>query len=174
MSYEQKESDLVPIKTVINNVKKMASDFASTKIAKSEGLVINTVNYEDCARNKFSVWGPCISDMTLQVNNERMPVIREPNYTDKTWDIETDKIPLVVGNEDPNPGAKLKTISLREYLENFNDYMSTPPKNGKKLNLIANDMFAKQSDKHVVMSSQCCFFHRKRYCMFYLYIFMRI
>ena len=30
-----------------------------------------------------------------------------------TWDVELDKIPLVVGNEDPNPGAKLKTVSFQ-------------------------------------------------------------
>merc|ERR1712113_910491 len=35
--------------------------------------------------------------------------------------------------------------------------MSAPPKSGKKINLISDDIFAKQSDKHVIMSSQCCF-----------------
>mmetsp|Transcript_63537 Transcript_63537/g.101111 ORF Transcript_63537/g.101111 Transcript_63537/m.101111 type:complete len:676 (+) Transcript_63537:105-2132(+) len=157
MFTEQKQSDNVPLQTVIRNVQKMASDSSARKIAQSHSLAINTVSYEDCARNKFSVWGPCISDMTLQVDNQRMPVIREPNYTDKTWDVETDKIPVVVGNHDENPGAELNTISLREYLENFHKYMSTPPKQKKPINLLANDMFAKQSDKHVIMSSQCCF-----------------
>ena len=155
--FDQKEDDHIPMQTVINNVKKMAWDAKANQIANGQSLSINTVSYEDCARNKFSVWGPCISDMTLQVNDQRMPVIREPNYTDKTWDVETDKIPLVVGNHDTNPGAQLKTVSLRDYLENFNDYMSAPPTNNKKINLLANDMFAKQTDKHVVMSSQCCF-----------------
>ncbi|ETO01906.1 hypothetical protein RFI_35533 [Reticulomyxa filosa] len=30
--------------------------------------------------------------MTLQVNKNLMPVIREPNYSDKTWDMSMDKI----------------------------------------------------------------------------------
>ena len=58
-----------------------------------------TVTWEDCARYKQSVWGPCISDMTLQVGDNRMPVIRKNNYTDVTWDIKLDNIPIVVGNE---------------------------------------------------------------------------
>lgn len=153
--FSNTEDEHVPIQTVIDNVKKMTTNSKCKEMASKHKLSITNVQYEDCARDKFSVWGPCISDMTLQVNNERMPVIREPNYTDTTWDVELDKIPLVIGNEDNNPGAELKTISLRQYLENFSDYMSVPSTN--KINLISNDIFAQQTDKHVIMSSQCCF-----------------
>eukprot|EP01084_Bolivina_argentea_P072595 131816_1 len=160
MSYwNQNKEEHVPIQKVINNVKKMVHDPSAKKLASKNGLAIHSVTYEDCARNKHSVWGPCISDMTLQVDSERMPVIRHPNYTDKTWDVETNKIPLVVGNHDSNPGAKLDTISLKEYLENFHLYMATPPKTeNTKINLLCTDPFAKQTDSHVIMSSQACFF----------------
>ena len=54
--------------------------------------------------------------MTLQVNQSCMPVIRQPNYTDKTWDVAIDKVPIVVGNHTPNPSEHLQTISLKDYL----------------------------------------------------------
>jgi len=145
------------MQTVINNVKAMANNHQARQMATKQGLAINTVSWEDCARSKNSSWGPCISDMTLQVDKQRMPVIRAPNFTDTTWDVEMDKIPVVVGNHDGNPGAKLTTVSLRQYLENLNDYMTAPPADGKKLDLIAKELLGKQTDKHVIMSSQCCF-----------------
>eukprot|EP00485_Elphidium_margaritaceum_P008065 CAMPEP_0202702160 /NCGR_PEP_ID=MMETSP1385-20130828/15183_1 /ASSEMBLY_ACC=CAM_ASM_000861 /TAXON_ID=933848 /ORGANISM="Elphidium margaritaceum" /LENGTH=611 /DNA_ID=CAMNT_0049359753 /DNA_START=51 /DNA_END=1886 /DNA_ORIENTATION=+ len=151
----EEKQEYVPMSQVIQNVQSMVYDAQASAIVHAESLSITNVTWEDCARDKFSVWGPCISDMTLQVNEQRMPVIRQPNYTDKTWDVELDKIPVIVGNESPNPGAATTTISLRQYLENFSEYMTTPK--GNTLNLIANDPFAKQSDKHVIMSSQCCF-----------------
>jgi len=147
----------VPMQTVINKVKAMARDHEARQMAQTHKLAIQTVSWEDCARSKNSSWGPCISDMTLQVDKQRMPVIRAPNFTDTTWDVEMDKIPVVVGNHDSNPGAKLTTVSLRQYLEKLNDYMTAPPKDGQKLDLIAKELLGKQTDQHVIMSSQCCF-----------------
>jgi len=157
MAAVDEKQDHVPMQTVINNVKAMANNHQARQMATKQGLAINTVSWEDCARSKNSSWGPCISDMTLQVDKQRMPVIRAPNFTDTTWDVEMDKIPVVVGNHDGNPGAKLTTVSLRQYLENLNDYMTAPPADGKKLDLIAKELLGKQTDKHVIMSSQCCF-----------------
>eukprot|EP01084_Bolivina_argentea_P085212 154001_1 len=126
--------------SVINKVKQMATyNSNAKKYAAQYNLDIVTVSWDDNARFKNSVYGPCISDMTLQVNSHRMPVIREPNYSDKTWDVPIDKIPIVVGNEcdndDDEKKNEYKTISLKEYLSSFDEYITKPIEN-KKINLL--------------------------------------
>ena len=93
--------------------------------------------------------------MTLQVNQSCMPVMREPNYTDKTWDVAIDKIPIVVGNHTPNPDETLQTMPLNQYLKNFSNFMSNDQyrKQNKKLDLLRPG----KKDSHVIMSSQACF-----------------
>ena len=62
---------------VIEKLTNMVSyDSNANKLRKKVGLNINYVSWEDCVRNKGSSWGPCISDMTLRVNQACMPVIR--------------------------------------------------------------------------------------------------
>jgi len=124
------------------------------RLAKTHGLDVMNVTWEDNARTKNSSLGPCISDMTLQVTSQRMPVIRQPNFSDKTWDVSIDKIPIVVGNE--RKGEKLRSVSLKEYLLNFDKYMSKPPSSGS-LSLLLTDDNSKQKDSHVIVSSQACF-----------------
>eukprot|EP01113_Clastostelium_recurvatum_P007054 TRINITY_DN1324_c1_g1_i2.p1 TRINITY_DN1324_c1_g1~~TRINITY_DN1324_c1_g1_i2.p1 ORF type:complete len:552 (+),score=143.09 TRINITY_DN1324_c1_g1_i2:127-1656(+) len=130
----------------------MASDSEARRLASMYGLDINTVSWEDNARSKNSSWGPCISDMTLEVGTHQMPVIRPPNYSDLTWDVPMDKIPLVVGNE---TGGPLYTVTLKEYLEKFRMYLhdSTPA------NWAGSDqsLLAAERDSHVIMSAQACF-----------------
>ena len=109
---------------ICTKVSNMVSDKEATKLASKYGLNIVKISWEDNARTKESVWGPCISDMTLQVNNKLMPVIRQPNYTDLTWDIPMEEIPLMVGNEF---GDELYKTNLKEYLENFRTYLSGKP-----------------------------------------------
>ena len=175
-------------KQVINKVKLMTHHKSNAKMyANKYKLDIVNVTWEDSARFKkyvhflqsnqnyiisnniiiicmsynSSIWGPCISDMTLQVDNERMPVIREPNYSDKTWDVKIEKIPIVIGNQclidddiknDNNNGNNLQTISLKEYLCKFDKYMTKPMEN-IDINLLRKN----NKDSHVIMSSQCCF-----------------
>ena len=93
--------------------------------------------------------------MTLQVNESCMPVMREPNYTDKTWDVAIEKIPIVVGNQTSNPDEHLQTISLKDYLKHFSDFMSNDVyrNNNTKINLLRSG----NKDSHVIMSSQACF-----------------
>ncbi|ETO33452.1 hypothetical protein RFI_03654 [Reticulomyxa filosa] len=117
------------------------------------------VTWEDNARSKNSEFGYAKkkkkkNDMTLQVNKNLMPVIREPNYSDKTWDMSMDKIVIVVGNEKKD--QILKSIPLKEYLESFDQYMSKPPAI-IKLNLLCEDSDNDDMDTHVIMSSQACF-----------------
>eukprot|EP01083_Nonionella_stella_P228671 810189_1 len=153
----QQPNNQLSLDDVIVKVTNMVSyDSNANILAKNAGYNINYVSWEDCARNKGSVWGPCISDMTLRVNNSCMPVIRKPNYSDITWDVPMNKVPIVIGNETSNPKQNLQTISLTDYLSNFSDFMTnTHYKNtNKKINLISQK---ENKDSHVIMSSQTCF-----------------
>jgi len=149
------------LQDVIVKVTDMVShDSTAQKLAKQQGLNITYVTWEDCARNKGSCWGPCISDMTLRVNDACMPVIRAPNYDDKTWDVEMTKIPIVVGNHVVSnkdaQGETLQTISLKDYLSNFRDFMTNEQYRKKQVEI---DLTCQQENKdtHVIMSSQACF-----------------
>jgi len=132
--------------TTLQKVTKMANNNRATTLAGEFGLSIQNVSWEDCARTKQSSWGPCISDMTLQVEKTPLPVVRLPNFTDVSWDQPLKNIPLNVGNEQ---GKDLQQISLYEYLENISQYLHTP---GSIKSLIAPER-----DSHAIMTSQACF-----------------
>lgn len=135
--------------TVVNEVCGMAQDSTARRLAGNHGLAIQTVSWEDTGRCKGSSWGPNISDMTLEVNNRRLPVIRNPNFADLTWDVRMKDIPIAVGNE---AGEPMRKISLDEYLQNFRSYLHNPNEwPGSERSLLAD------RDTHVLMSSQACF-----------------
>lgn len=138
--------------TVLDRVQNMVHEDKAKKIAEEYGLSIQNVSWEDNARDKGSSWGPCISDMTLQVNEKPMPVIRFSNYEDITCDIKLDKIQLVVGNERSEKDAVFCTVTLKEYLENFKDYLHDPSswKGGRRSLL-------REKDTHAIVSAQACF-----------------
>ncbi|MGD1715632.1 hypothetical protein [Dapis sp. BLCC M172] len=112
--------------------------------------------WEDTARTPGSVWGPNISDLTLQVRHpeelgrrELLPVIRYPNFTDKTGDVPLELVKIKVGNE---KGKKLEVVSLEEYLTNLQQYISYPSKfNPESQSLLT------EKDTHVLVSAQACF-----------------
>jgi hypothetical protein len=121
------------------------------------GLNVLNVMWEDTARTPGSAWGANISDMTLQVRSsdsptarkELLPVIRYPNFTDKTGDVPLDLVKMKVGNEKSN---ELKIITLREYLTNLDKYISYP----RKFNQ-ANQPLVTAHDTHALVSAQACF-----------------
>ena len=128
----------------------MVTNTNAINLASKYGLNIVYASWEDNARNKESSWGPCISDMTLQVEDRMMPVIRQPNYTDLTWDVPMDKIPLVVGNESDDP---LYQVNLKDYLKDIRSYLTKPNSwKGKEKSL-----YCEAKDSRVIMSSQACF-----------------
>ena len=137
--------------TCADIVCKMPSNTATCRLASKVGLHIETVSWEDNVRDKDSCWGPCISDMTLSVDKRDMPLIKNTsNFDDETWDVEIEKIPLLVGNED---GSMLRTVTLKEYLGNFRDYLHAPSKwPGSSKSLLAPE-----KDQHVICSAQTCF-----------------
>jgi hypothetical protein len=110
-------------------------------IAKSRGLDITKVTWEDVGRSNNSCWGHQISDMTLAVEGELCPVVRKPNFTDLTCDLPINQFKVKVGNEDGK--ETLELISLKEYLS------SIPSKNGP-VNLI------RDRDNKILVSSQAC------------------
>ncbi|MBZ5713367.1 hypothetical protein [Nannocystis pusilla] len=120
------------------------------------GLHLLHVTWEDTARYKGSAVGPNISDMTIQVQSRSrgrpwltcMPVIRFPNFADRTGDLPIDVVRLHVGNE---RGEPLRTIGLREYLADLRAHLTCPDGwAGDVGTLLA------PRDTHVLVSPQAC------------------
>lgn len=139
--------------TTIEKVQSMISNPLSVALARENGMEIQTVSWEDTARCKNSCWGPNISDMTLQVRDKkgeyhRMPVIRNPNFADKTSDISIDAIKVKVGNE---VGSEvLTTMTLRQYINEIVKYALDGTFKGPMLR-------EKDEDDKVIYSAQTCF-----------------
>jgi len=157
---EQRERDRY--RTVIDRTASMTNDGNARSLARKHGLDVLDLTWEDTGRYKGSAVGPNISDMTIQVSDALpgtagkgakrvtcMPVIRFPNFSDKTADISIDDVFLRVGNE---RGAKLRSISLREYLRDLRKYLSKPSSwAGSETSLLA------PREKEVLVSAQACF-----------------
>ncbi len=63
---KQKEREVVPLEDVIAKVNKMTdSESKAFKYASDEHLEIVDVTWEDCARDKDSIWGYVLSQITL-------------------------------------------------------------------------------------------------------------
>jgi len=144
---------------VIQATANMVRDRGAQALVRQQRLSLINLTWEDTARFKNSAVGPNISDMTIQVQymNPRtekfrltcMPVIRFPNFSDKTADIRIGKFFVLVGNES---GRSLRRVSLREYLGNFRKYLSKPGSwKGRGTSLLA------KRDTHVLVSAQACF-----------------
>ncbi len=146
-------------RSVVEQTAGMVSDAEARKLAKRHGLDIVNVTWEDTGRFKGSSVGPNISDMTIQVQQRDpktgrytltcMPVIRYPNFTDRSADLALDDFYLRVGNE---KGRAPSRISLREYLGDLRRYLSKPSSwAGPHRSLLA------ERDTHVLVSAQACF-----------------
>jgi hypothetical protein len=144
---------------VIKKAANMVGDGEIQALAQQFGLHILNVTWEDTGRYKNSAVGPNISDMTLQIQQQdphtgtyylsAMPVIRYPNFSDKTGDISLDKFYLLVGN---HKGQSLKRVTLREFLGNIREYLHNPSSwKGYGTSLLAD------RDTHVLVSAQACF-----------------
>ena len=151
---EQRNDDY---ERVVAKVAGMTSDQQALEYAKKYELDIINLTWEDTARFEGSSVGPNISDMTIQVHHGSkearqmtcMPVIRFPNYTDKTADIPLGKLYAMVGNE---KGKDLKSIPLGALLEDPRPLMSNSASWPG-----TNNMLLAQRDSHVLVSAQACF-----------------
>lgn len=142
---------------VVSRVAGMTSDPAARELAAKYGLDIINITWEDTGRFEGSAVGPNISDMTIQVHHGSkesrrmtcMPVIRFPNFTDKTADIQLGKLYARVGNE---KGQEPKTIPLGALLEDPRPLLSNSASwTGSASMLLAT------RDSHVLVSAQACF-----------------
>ncbi len=144
---------------MVQRVADMVNDERAYGITGAFNLQLLNVMWEDTGRWEGSSVGPNISDVTIEVEGYKrgkehhtylMPVMRYDNFTDKTADIKIDKILIPVGNQ--TEGGKLELVSLREMLENPEQYLSTHDKGKiKKHTLLA------KRDTHVLVSAQHAF-----------------
>jgi hypothetical protein len=143
----------------IRETAEMVNDREAVALARRCGLNVLNLTWEDTGRYKNSAVGPNISDMTIQVGAEGpntrrfrvtcMPVIRYPNFSDKTCDLDPRDFTLLVGNQD---GIRLKRISLYDFLAEPTAYLSKPESwKGRHRTLLCN------RDSKVLVSAQACF-----------------
>jgi hypothetical protein len=132
----------------------MASNPSAKQLASRYGLDILNLTWEDTGRYKNSAVGSNISDMTIQVDSNPggpvcMPVIRHPNYSDISTDIDPHDFTLLVGNQE---GTSLKRISLYDFLRDPTAFLSNPKSwLGHHRSLLA------ARDSKVLVSAQACF-----------------
>jgi hypothetical protein len=139
-------------------VESMVSDPQAQSVIRRHGLNLVDLTWEDTGRYKNSAVGPNISDMTIQIQRKDprtgnyslhcMPVIRFPNFSDRTGDVPLDKFYLLVGNE---KGKGLRRVSLKDFLEEPRRYLHDP-----KSWLGGNKSLLAPGDSHALVSAQSC------------------
>ena len=154
-----KAEDYAAYQNVIKNVCQMTQNREAQDCAKTHGLRIQNILWEDTGRYKGSSVGPNISDLTIQVRHKKpsgeydlhcMPVIRYPNFSDKTTDIPPQKLSVLVGNEQ---GKDLEEVSLDQFLRNIRAYLH----DGSSWEGEDTSLFDEERDTHVLVSAQACF-----------------
>jgi hypothetical protein len=143
---------------VVARVSGMVSDAELQRSVEARGLALQNVNWEDTGRAEGSALGPNISDLTLQVRRRTdsgelvstlMPVIRFPNFTDRTGDINSNMFFVRTGNE--QKGGDIHSVKLTDLLRNIREYASVPSSLGGDGNLLS------PRDTHFLVSAQAVF-----------------
>jgi len=151
--------DAVEYEQVVQKVASMVSDSRVTSGASRRGLGVMNVMWEDTGRNLGSSVGPNISDLTLQVRyrdtqgNQRaelMPVIRFPNFSDRTGDVPADRFFVRVGNERAGKGS-LRTVALSEVLKDLKSFSTMPD------SILGSGDLTASRDTHYLVSAQAVF-----------------
>jgi hypothetical protein len=143
---------------IIARVVALPSDAALQRRAQRLGLNVVNVMWEDTGRSAGSSVGPNISDVTLQVRESTpqglrthlLPVIRHPNFTDRTADIPADRLWVRVGNQSRGNGRPA-AVPLREVLANLREYLSNPS------DLVGSGDLTAPRDTHYLVSAQHVF-----------------
>ncbi|MEZ4224463.1 MAG: hypothetical protein R3B13_26170 [Polyangiaceae bacterium] len=142
---------------VVARVARMVSDRDVVLRARRRGLHVVNVAWEDTGRLQGSALGPNISDLTLQVTHtdaagrkqrRLMPVVRLPNFSDRTADISRDRFFLRTGNQ---RGKALSTVSLANVLRNLRMHLSRP------WEVKGSSSFLAARDSHFLVSAQAVF-----------------
>jgi hypothetical protein len=142
---------------VVDKVVGMVNDVHVRESAQRRGLDVMNVMWEDTGRAQGSSIGPNITDLTLQVRYQRegaedaalMPVIRFPNFADRTGDVPASKLFVRVGNH--RNAKELKTVALTDVLKNLRGFVSKPWAIGGSGNLLS------ARDTHFLVSAQAVF-----------------
>lgn len=149
-------------RTAVGKTAAMVSDPQARGLAQKHGLDVLSVTWEDTGRYKGSSVGPNISDMTIQVaaRDEReklsvtcMPVIRFPNFSDKTGDLDPRDFTLLVGNH-KSTEDRLRRVSLHDFLADPLAFLSEP---GSWKGDVPKTLLAPERDSKVLVSAQACF-----------------
>ena len=143
---------------VVTRTLDLVNDQTVGTAAKKNDMGMVNVMWEDTHRFDGSAGGRNITDMTLAIQQEGkrgdskvslLPVLRHPNFADKTADIDLDKFFLLVGNE---KGGEPQRITLREYLGDIRQHLTDPSSfAGETKSLLKKD------ETHVLASAQACF-----------------
>jgi hypothetical protein len=147
-----------PYAEVVHRVADMVADPAAQGLASRHGLRLLNVLWEDTGRWQGSSVGPNISDVTIEVVSPDgagrklalMPVLRFPNFADRTADVPLDRIWLRVGNERKD-GAE-RTITLRDFLAEPGRWLSSPA-----AGRIKGGSLLAPRDTHALVSAQAAF-----------------
>jgi len=144
---------------VVSKVSGMVRDPDVRRRASARGLDVVNVAWEDTGRAWGSALGPNISDVTLQVRysapdgrHERtalMPVVRFPNFSDRTADVRRDRLFVRAGNHKAN--GKIESAALTEVLRNLRGYMSKPG------SMRGSGSFLAARDTHFLVAAQAVF-----------------
>ncbi len=142
---------------VVRRTTEMVSDSTLQSSVQRRGLNLINLMWEDTGRFQGSSVGPNISDLTLQVRFSEggqnraalLPVIRFPNFSDRTGDIPADRFFIRVGNQ--KKGGKLETVAMTDVLKNVRSFMSDPKSMIGSGNLLA------ARDSHFLVSAQAVF-----------------
>jgi hypothetical protein len=144
--------------SVIQRVVSMPEDQDLQSRAGRVGLDVLNVLWEDTGRAAGSALGPNISDVTLQVREalpggdlrtHLLPVLRFPNFTDRTGDLRADKLWVRVGNQ--KKGERRDAVPLSTVLAHLRGYLSDPK------SLRGGDDFTAARDSHYLVSAQHVF-----------------
>lgn len=145
-------------RAVVQRVVRMPSDRELQRRARASGVRFVSLTWEDTGRSWGSSGGPNISDLTLEVidrfgprpRTRLLPVLRYPNFSDRTADVPADRIRIRVGNE--REGGDLQTLELREVLARLRAHLSFPDRFRA-----ASDDFTAPRDTHYLVSAQHVF-----------------
>lgn len=145
--------------TTVQKVVGMVNDPDIREATQRRGLDVVNVAWEDSGRAQGSSLGPNISDLTLQVRyreSERsqettalMPVIRFPNFTDRTGDVPANKFFVRAGNHKNK--KSLKTVPLTEVLRDIKKFSSRP------WSIVGSGNLLSKRDTHFLVSAQAVF-----------------
>jgi hypothetical protein len=141
----------------IEKVANMPNDAELQNRVARRGLALVNVTWEDTGRSQGSALGPNISDLSLQVRRRSrdgfaaavMPVVRFPNFTDRTGDVPASKFFVRVGNH--KPSGELHSVPLTDVLRDLKAFATLPRSIRGDGNLLA------PRDSHFLVSAQAVF-----------------